>query len=122
VQPGLLLDSRSAAHVSLDDVTVGEDAVLGAVDGGAEILDRVFERAAVALSAEMLGGIQEAFDRTVEYLKEREQFGAKIGSFQGLKHRAARWFCEVELTRSIVLQALRAIDDGAENLAEIVST
>lgn len=122
VKPGLLLDSRSAAHVALNDVTVGEDAVIGEVDGGAEILDRVFERAAVALSAEMLGGIQEAFDRTVEYLKEREQFGAKIGSFQGLKHRAARWFCEVELTRSIVMQALRAIDDGAENLAEIVST
>jgi alkylation response protein AidB-like acyl-CoA dehydrogenase len=122
VKPGLLLDSRSAAHVSLDGVSVGKDAVIGVVDGGADTLDQVFERAAVALSAEMLGGIQEAFDRTVEYLKEREQFGAKIGSFQGLKHRAARWFCEVELTRSIVMQALRAIDDGADNLSEIVST
>lgn len=122
VKPGLLLDSRSAAHVVLDGVSVGEDAVIGRVDGGAEILDRVFERAAVALSAEMLGGIQEAFERTVDYLKEREQFGAKIGSFQGLKHRAARWFCEVELTRSIVMQALRAIDDGDEKVAEIVAT
>jgi acyl-CoA dehydrogenase len=82
----------------------------------------VLDRAAVALSAEMLGGIEEAFARTVAYLKEREQFGAKIGSFQGLKHRAARWFCEVELCRSIVLQALQALDDRSANASELVST
>ena len=63
-----------------------------------------------ALSAEMLGGAQTAFEMTLEYLKVREQFGAKIGSFQGLKHRASRWFCEIELSKSIVLKALRAID------------
>ena len=60
--------------------------------------------------AEMLGGIEEAFDRTVAYLKTRKQFGVPIGSFQALKHRAAHLFCEIELSKSIVLDALRAID------------
>jgi len=122
VTRGLLLDSHSAAHVSLDNAAVDAGAVLGQVDGGADIIDAVFDRAAIALSSEMLGGVQESFERTVEYLKEREQFGAKIGTFQGLKHRAARWFCEVELTRAIVAQALRAIDDKDANVAELAST
>jgi acyl-CoA dehydrogenase len=122
VTRGLLLDSRSAAHLTLDNVSVGADAVIGSVDGAADVIDEVFDRAAVALSAEMLGGVQESFERTVEYLKEREQFGAKIGTFQGLKHRAARWFCEVELTRAIVAQALRAIDDKDAKRAELAST
>jgi len=117
-----LIDSRSAANLEFAGVRVGADAVLGVVDRGADLLDVVHDRAAAALSAEMLGGIQEAFDRTVAYLKQREQFGVKIGSFQGLKHRAARWFCEVELTRSIVLQTLRALDDAQSNASELAST
>ena len=108
--------------MQLDNVAVDSGAVIGKVDGGADVLDQVLDRAAIAASAEMLGGVQEAFERTVEYLKEREQFGAKIGSFQGLKHRAARWFCEVELTRSIVAKALRAIDGQDPKLAELAST
>lgn len=112
MQRNVLLDSRTASTVHFDNVRVSGDAVLGSVGGAAKTLEEVFAQAAVALSAEMLGGIQQSFDTTLEYLKVREQFGALIGSFQGLKHRAARWFCEVELTRSIVLQALRALDDG----------
>ncbi|MFP6815129.1 MAG: acyl-CoA dehydrogenase [Pseudomonadales bacterium] len=122
VTRGLLLDSRSAAHLQLNNVAVDSSAVIGEVDAGADVLDTVLDRAAIAASAEMLGGVQEAFERTVEYLKEREQFGAKIGSFQGLKHRAARWFCEVELTRSIVAKALRAIDGQDPKVAEFAST
>lgn len=116
-----LIDSRSAANLVLEDVRVDREAVVGEVDQGADVLEAVLDRAAVALSAEMMGGIQESFDRTVAYLKEREQFGVKIGSFQALKHRAARWFCEVELTRSIVLQAQRALDAKDPNAAELAS-
>jgi alkylation response protein AidB-like acyl-CoA dehydrogenase len=121
VKRNVLLDSHAAANVELDDVRVDEADVLGTVDRGADVLDEVFLRGAAAVSADMVGGIQQAFDITLEYLKVREQFGAKIGSFQGLKHRAARWFCEVELSRSIVLDALRAIDEGRDNRAEVVS-
>ena len=116
-----LMDSRSAANITLSGVRVDADAIVGELGRGADVLDPVLDRAAVALSSEMLGGIEEAFAMTVAYLKEREQFGVKIGSFQGLKHRAARWFCEVELTRSIVLKALRALDEGAADSAELAS-
>ncbi len=87
----------------------------------APVADRIVDLAAVALSAEVLGGIQSVFDMTLEYLKVREQFGAKVGSFQALKHRAARWFCEVELSRAVVLDALRAIDHGTDGVSAIAS-
>ena len=61
-----------------------------------------------------MGLSTEAFERTVAYLRERKQFGKVIGSFQGLQHRAADLFAELELCRSIVLQALRAVDSGDE--------
>jgi alkylation response protein AidB-like acyl-CoA dehydrogenase len=121
VSDGLLLDSRSAAHVTLDNVQAAAADIVGQLDAGADVLDKLFANAAVAVSAEMLGGAQDAFDRTLEYLKEREQFGAKIGSFQGLKHRAARWFCEVELMRSIVMDALRAIDEARDDATQLAS-
>lgn len=121
VHRNLLLDSRVAANIELGQVRVGADAVIGEVDRGADVLDQVLAEAAVALSADMLGGIQQTFDITLDYLKMREQFGAKIGSFQGLKHRAARWFCEKELSKSIVLQTLRALDDKADNAMQLAS-
>ncbi len=114
----VMVDSRNAANVTFDAVPA---ELLGAPDRGEAVLSRVLDRGAIALSAEMLGGIQESFDRTLEYLRVREQFGVKIGSFQALKHRAADWFCEVELARSIVLKALRAIDEDSPDLARLAS-
>ena len=105
-----LVDSRNVARVRFDSVRVLERDVVGWFDGGADVLDAVVTRATVALAAEMLGGMAEVFDRTLAYLKTRKQFGVYIGSFQALKHRAAWMFCELELTRSLVLEALQAID------------
>jgi alkylation response protein AidB-like acyl-CoA dehydrogenase len=116
-----MVDSRNAAQVALSDVTVGADAVLGEIDRGADILDAVFDRATAALSAEMVGLISEAFDRTVAYLKTREQFGVRIGTFQALKHRAATMFCEVELAQAVVLDALRALDEERPYATRVVS-
>jgi alkylation response protein AidB-like acyl-CoA dehydrogenase len=116
-----MVDSRNAALVRLDNVVVGPDAVLGRVDGGAALLDSVLDRARAGLAAEMLGSAQEAFDRTVQYLKDRKQFGVAIGSFQALKHRAAHMFCEVEITRSAVLAAVSALDTNANDAAALVA-
>ncbi|HEY5678436.1 MAG TPA: acyl-CoA dehydrogenase family protein [Pseudomonadales bacterium] len=110
----VMVDSRNAANVELDGVRVGADAVLGAVGGAAEVLDPALDIARIGLCAEMLGSLQECFERTVEYLKEREQFGVPIGSFQALKHRAANMFCEVELAKSCVLEALTALDENRD--------
>lgn len=118
----VMVDHHNAARSKLEGVIVDADAILGDVGRGAEILDPLFDRATVAIAAELLGCAAEAFERTIEYLKTREQFGAKIGSFQALKHRAAEMFCQLELSRSIVLDALRAIDEGREELPTLAST
>lgn len=110
-----MVDSRNAANIELSNVSVGADAVIGEVGQGAEVLDAALDIARIGLSAEMLGSAQECFDRTVSYLKEREQFGVPIGSFQALKHRAANMFCEIELSKSVVLESLTALDEGRES-------
>ena len=115
------VDSRNAALVTLDGVELSGDAVLGAVGQGGELLVRVVDQATVGLCAEMLGSMSEAFARTLDYLKTREQFGAPIGSFQSLKHRAAHQFIEIELCRSSVMAAARALDEGASDAAALVS-
>jgi alkylation response protein AidB-like acyl-CoA dehydrogenase len=110
IKNNLLLDGSRSANIEFHDVVISGKDLIGHQGEGADTLDKLYAQASVALSAEMLGGAQTAFEMTLEYLKVREQFGAKIGSFQGLKHRASRWFCEIELSKSIVLKALRAID------------
>ena len=86
------VDSRPAAIVHLNGVTVPLDAVLGVEGQGATLLARTIDRASVALAADMLGGMTATFEMTLDYLKTRKQFGVPIGSFQALKHRAARLF------------------------------
>ena len=123
VQRTKMTDSRNAANVELKGVQVGADSLLGAAGQGADVLDATLDIARIGLSAEMLGSLQECFERTVQYLKEREQFGVPIGSFQALKHRAANMFCEVELSKSVVLEALTALDEGrdAAEIAKLAS-
>ena len=116
-----MVDSRNAALVKLEDISVPKEALLGEINQGADLLDTLLERATVALSAELLGISQEIFERTLAYLKTREQFGTLIGTFQALKHRAANLFCEVELTHSIVRDALRAVDEERPHRERIVS-
>jgi acyl-CoA dehydrogenase len=112
---------RNAAGLSLDGVRVGESDVLGAVDEGHALLSRVIDRATVALCGEMLGSMSESFDRTLAYLKERKQFERVIGSFQALKHRAARMYMEIELSRSATMAAARALDAGEASAPALVS-
>jgi alkylation response protein AidB-like acyl-CoA dehydrogenase len=115
------VDSRQAALVHLDGVRVGADAVIGTEGGGLPLLSQVIDYATVGIAAEMLGSMSEAFERTLAYLKDRLQFGVPIGSFQALKHRAANLFIEVELCRSAVMAAARAVDEGLEEAPRLVS-
>ena len=114
-------DSHGAAHITLTDVMVGEGALIGAADEGADVLEPVLDRAAIGQAAEMLGSSQAAFEMTLEYLQSRKQFGQLIGSFQSLQHRAAKMFTELEMTRSCVAAALSAADEGKTNVAELAS-
>ena len=114
----IMADSRNAANIEFSDA---QGVLLGEEGKGADVLDKVLDAGRILLSAEMLGGVQECFERTIEYLKVREQFGVPIGSFQGLKHRAAQMFCEVELSKSVVLEALSCLDDDSEQVGELAS-
>jgi acyl-CoA dehydrogenase len=117
----IMVDSRNSGNLLLDNVVVAGDAVIGGVNTGMDILDKVLDIANIGLSAELLGIAEEAFEKTQEYLKERTQFGCRIGSFQALQHRSSLMFVELELCRSIVLSALKAIDDGGESLSVLAS-
>jgi alkylation response protein AidB-like acyl-CoA dehydrogenase len=116
-----MVDSRNAANITLDGVDVGTDAIIGELDRGAEVLDAVLDRGRIALAAEMLGSAQEVFDFTLEYLKERHQFGQPIGTFQALQHRAVAMFGELEICRSVVMDALSAVDEERDDIPLMAS-
>ena len=114
-----MVDGRNAANIRFESVTA--NALIGSPGEAWPVLEQTLDRGRVALAAEMLGNCLEAFERTVEYMKERDQFSAKIGSFQALKHRAALMFIELEMARSVVLQALSAVDDTPDHLPLLAS-
>ena len=116
-----MVDSRNAARLAFENVDLTSDAVLGEVDQGMPLLERVLSVGRAALGAELVGSGGEAFSRTVDYLKERKQFGRAIGEFQALQHRAAHLFVELELARSAVLKALQTLDEAPEKAGPIAS-
>lgn len=120
-QRTVLMDSRNASSIQFENVVVPATDLLGDADEGWKILEPLLDRGRVAIAAEMMGYSLEAFDRTLAYLKEREQFGALIGSFQALQHRKAHMQSELELCRSVLLQALSAVDDSPEDLPVLAS-
>ncbi|MBR9911102.1 MAG: acyl-CoA/acyl-ACP dehydrogenase [Gammaproteobacteria bacterium] len=112
-----MMDGRNAAKITFNDVEITPEQLVGPINQGMDILQPVLDRGAICMAAEMLGGIQEVFDRTIEYLKEREQFDVKIGSFQALQHRAAIMYCKIEQCRSAVLDALAALDNHSTDVS-----
>ena len=110
-----LADSRGAANIEF------KEAAAEPLGGGAELIDKVLDRARAGLAAEMLGSALQAFETTLDYLKTRVQFGQVIGSFQALQHRAAKMFTDLELARSCVEAALTAIDNDSPDVPELVS-
>lgn len=112
------VDSRGYANLTFKDV---EGEVLGALDQGAGVLETTLDRARAGLAAEMLGQAAQSFEITLDYLKTREQFGQKIGTFQALQHRAAKMFTDLELARSCVEGTLSAIDRDANDVAQLAS-
>jgi alkylation response protein AidB-like acyl-CoA dehydrogenase len=110
-------ETRKLCEVTLRDVRVPADALLGARDGGWAPLARVAERATVALCAEMCGGAQRVLEMTTEYAKIRVAFGKPIGAFQGVKHRAADMLVDVENAKSLTYYAAWAVDENVPEAA-----
>ncbi len=116
-----LVDSSVATHTKFDGVELDGDAVIGEVDGGREILDAILAAGRVGSAAEGVGVASGAMDMTVEYLKQRKQFGKLIGEFQALQHRASHLYSEVEIARAATIKAQQLLDAGSEK-ADLMSS
>src|SRR5206468_10402364 len=101
--------TRKLCEVTVQNVKVAADAVLGAVGQGWPLLDRLVDRAKVAMCAEMCGGAQKVLEMSVEYAKVREQFGRPIGSFQAIQHKCANMMVQVESAKSATYYAAWAV-------------
>jgi alkylation response protein AidB-like acyl-CoA dehydrogenase len=119
--PERLADHGLAARLRFDGVTVDADAVIGAVDGGRDLLDRILAAGRAGSAAELVGVGDGASAMTLGYLKDRKQFGVPIGSYQALQHRAAHLYAELEVARAAVLRAQQQLDAGAADADEAVS-
>ena len=113
--PVRLVDSSVATHIQFDGVELDGDAVIGEVDGGREVLNAMLSAGRLGAAAEGVGVARGAMDMTVDYLKQRKQFGKLIGEFQGLQHRASHLYSEVEIARAVVIKAQQLADAGAES-------
>ena len=108
--PRRLVDSSLASKVTFERVEVDADAVIGEVDGGWAVLKKLLDAGRTGAAAEMLGVGGAAMDMTVDYLKQRKQFGKVIGEFQARQHRAAHLEGEREVARACVLKAQQLLD------------
>jgi acyl-CoA dehydrogenase len=116
-----MADSRNYANINFNNVEVSYKNILGDEETGGETVENILDIGRIAIASEMLGNAEAAFETTLDYLKQRKQFGVLIGSFQALQHRAAEMFCELELTKSSVMAAMKAADEGSNELQRLSS-
>jgi alkylation response protein AidB-like acyl-CoA dehydrogenase len=116
-----LADSSIGARMEFEGVEVDADAVIGEVGQGEAVLTRVLNAGRAGAAAEMVGLGSAAAGMTVEYLRQRKQFGRLIGEFQALQHRQAHLYAELEIARSAVLKAQQLLDEGSPEAEAMVS-
>ena len=116
-----LVDSSKAARLTFDNVQLDADAVIGEVDNGWQPLTRALNAGRAGASAELVGVASGASAMTLDYLKQRKQFGKLIGEFQALQHRAAHLYSEIEIARAAAFKAAELLDAGDERAELYVS-
>jgi alkylation response protein AidB-like acyl-CoA dehydrogenase len=121
IERTMMVDAHNAARITLNDVAVDADAVIGAVGGGEALLDGALNLGRACAASSLTGAGDQAFKTTLDYLRTRKQFGKLIGEFQALQHRAAHLFSELELARAATIGAQIAIDEGREGASLAVS-
>lgn len=110
-------DGTPSTVVTFDGVTVADDDVLSAPSAQALVgVERAVEQACVMVGAEMLGVIETTLKMTIEYMRNRVQFGKPIGSFQALQHKAVDLYIQQELVRAVLGDAVQALDGGGDAL------
>ncbi|MEJ0074739.1 MAG: acyl-CoA dehydrogenase family protein [Alphaproteobacteria bacterium] len=110
------MDGLRAAEVTLQNVKVGPDAVIGEPGNAYPLIEQVVDSGIAALAAEAVGAMSAMHELTVDYLKQRKQFGVPIGNFQVLQHRAGEMLIALEQARSMAMLATMMSED--ENAAE----
>ena len=116
------VDGLRASEVTLGDVAVGSDAVIGETDGALPLIRRVMDLGVAAVAAEAVGIMQALNDATLEYLKIRRQFGRPIGEFQALQHRVVDMYMAYELSKSMAyMAAVEADGEDADGRGRAVS-
>ena len=116
-----LVDSSKAARVTFDNVELDADAVIGEVDAGWGPLSAALKAGRAGAAAELVGVASGASALTLDYLRQRKQFGKAIGEFQALQHRAAHLYSEIEVARAAALKAAQLLDGGGEKAELFVS-
>ena len=106
------VDGLRASEVSFENVSVGADAVIGEVDNGLALVERVVDEGIAAISAEAVGAMKKLHDLTLDYLKTRVQFGQPIGRFQVLQHRQVDMFMAYEQSKSMSYMANLKLDEA----------
>ena len=119
--PYRAVDAHGAAEIVLTDVCVPADAVLGQVDQGFDVLQATVDEGTFAVAAEAIGIIRAMHDKTVEYSKNRIQFGLPIGSFQALQHRMVDTLMACEQCRSLLLWATMVSASGGSGVQRAIS-
>ncbi len=106
------IDGLQASEVTLENVSVSGDDVVGDVDSGLALLEQVIDNAILAVGAQAVGAMEVLYKTTVEYCKTREQFGQPIGKFQVLQHRMVDMFMEHEQAKSLLYMAALRMSEG----------
>jgi len=114
-------DGREACELRLDGVRVDRDALLGDAGGAASLLDAIGHRALLAGCAEAVGAMSALLEATMDYTRQRQQFGQPLSRFQVLRHRMADMFMHLELTRSLLVAAAWKLDQGADDCGHYLS-
>lgn len=115
------VDAHGAAEVELNDVRVDASAVIGEVGAGYSVLADTLDDATLAVVAEAAGIMRTLQEKTVDYSKNRIQFGVPIGSFQALQHRMVDMLMECEQTRSLLLWAVMLTDSRHPDRQKAIS-
>lgn len=121
MHPYRTIDDRRAADITLDGVRVPGDALLGTEGQGWPSLARARDEGAAAVCAEAVGAMRKVLDDTVEYCKQRHQFGTPIGSFQALQHRMVDMYMELEQSVAATYLAVLHLGDDEPDRARAVS-
>jgi alkylation response protein AidB-like acyl-CoA dehydrogenase len=116
-----LVDASKAARLTFADVQLDADAVIGEVDGGWQPLSRALAAGSAGAAPELVGVASGASAMTLDYLRQRKQFGKLIGEFQALQHRAAHLYAEIEIARAAAFKAAQLLDSGDDRAELYVS-